>query len=306
MNFEDKIFLAFENVTATAAIFTNEALKATVAASYNLAPGALSGTPTARFDLVTPAPFSGSAQIKRASEIYDVQPGVGASGRLLRADALWVGAITLNAAFPRAEIGVEKFSTPLLTNLDADIAGPVPADPLALEAARREVLLNRLRAGAQNPVVVTDEVVDAWISRTGQDGLSGLLDGAATASLAQLVLSFEALPGTATSAPVMFPVAVTAMIRDVTQSDFRLADFMQAAQEVLLRMDLEGIAPKSSGATVPQGRSVVALIVTDDWFDDADWPGGTAGNAAARKADRITRVTNWLATQRIVLVPVAG
>ncbi|MCO4846504.1 MAG: hypothetical protein KC448_00850 [Yoonia sp.] len=48
--------------------------------------------PTACFDLVTPAPFHRSAQIKCASEIYDAQPGVGASGRLLRADALWLGA----------------------------------------------------------------------------------------------------------------------------------------------------------------------------------------------------------------------
>lgn len=306
MNFEDTTFLTFEDAALTAALFTSEALKATVSASYSLAPAALSGAPTGRFDLLTPAPFSGAAQIKRASEIYDVQPGAGGSGRSLRADALWQGAVTLRATFPRSEIGVQKFAAPRLTDLDADIVGPAPTDPTALEAARRAVLLARLKANAQNPDAVTDEVIDAWIKQSGQDGLNGLLEGATTVALAQLVLSFDPLPGTATAAPIVFPVAVTAMIRDVTQPDFRLVDFMQAAQEVLLRMDLEGVAPKSAGDTIPQGRAVVALIVVGDWFDDTDWPGGSAGNAAARKADRITRATNWLATQRIVLVPVGG
>jgi hypothetical protein len=42
----------------------------------------------------------------------------------------------------------------------------------------------------------------------------------------------------ASVAPVEFPVATVLMIRDVADPDFRLADLVQASQDVITRLDM--------------------------------------------------------------------
>jgi hypothetical protein len=310
MHFVDKTLLAFSDPATVAVLFSDEALKAVISASYGLPAAGLIGAPEPRFDRLDFAPFAGQAATEIAAEHHAIRrsddPGPSASGLNPRIDVLWTGTITVSAAFPRAEIGVERVAVPDLSGIDADIPAPAPTDPSALEVARRAVLIARLKAGAQNADAVTETMVDSWLAQAGFTSVGEFLSRASAASvpIRQFVLSFTPLPGTAAPAPASFPVSAAALIRDVTAPEFRLADLLQASRAAQARLQLEGVAPKPGGEALPPGRAAVIWVVAAEWFDDSDWPGGTSGNAAARRAARITRATGWLATQGIALIPV--
>jgi len=311
MHFDDATFVAFEDIVTATALFSDDAQKALAAASYGLEMSSLSGAPTTLFDPPQFAPFPGQmwTETQREGHSMSTRPAdLDAPGSSTRADILLRGTVTLNAAFPRAEIGVASIASPNLSNIDGDIPNPVPTDAAALDAARRTVVLDRLKAAANDADAVSDASLDAWIASTGSATLTEFLDraGAASVPLAQFVLSFTPLPGTSVAAPVAFPVMAAVMIRDPGDAGFKLTDFMQASKAVLNRMDNEGAEPKPGGDALPLGRSVVAWLVPQSWFDDADWPGGGAGNAAAQRNDRITRATEWLVKHRIALVPISG
>lgn len=312
MEFSSKTLLTFSDPATAAASFSDEALKAMISASYGIPAAVLTGTATARFDRIDFAPFAGQATSEITAEHHAIYrgdpPGPLASGLNARIDVLWTGAITVSAAFPQAEIGVDRVAAPDLSGIDAAIPVPAPTDPSALEAARRAVVIERLKASAQNPASVTDTTLDAWLAQAGLASVSDFLARAAVATvpMRQFVLLFTPPSGTVAPAPVSFPVAAAVLIRDVAAPDFQLADLMQASRAAQARLELEGVAPKPAGEGIPRGRSVVLLLVAATWFDDSDWPGGTSGNAAARRAARITKATGWLATQGIALVPVPG
>ena len=312
MHFTDKTLLGFADPATAAAPFSEEALKAVIEASYGVPAAGLIGTPVPRFDQLEFAPFGGQAATEVSGEHHAIHRGDPsgplASGLNARIDVLWTGAITVSAAFPRAAIGVGSATAPDLSGVDDAIPAPLPTDPEALEAARRAVVLARLQAWAEDPAAVMDDTLDAWLARSGLASVSEFLERAAAAAvpMRRFVLSFTPLPGTAAPAPVTFPVAAAALIRDVTAADFRLADLLQASRVAQARLDLEGVAPKDGGENLPTGRAATLWLVDAGWFDDADWPGGTSGSAAARRAARITRATGWLAAQGIALVPVAG
>jgi len=312
MQFEDRYLLLFSDPAAALGVFSDESAKSVVSASYGVAEANLIGAATPRFDKFEFAPFSGAVSTEITSDHHVTQraevSGPIAPGLNPRMDLLWTGAITVSSAFPRAEIGVERAAAPILADIDADIPAPVPADAAGLEAARRVVVLDRLRAAAQNPVTVTDELLDSWLADAGLDSVTEFLDRAAASAvpIRQFVLSFTPLPGTAAPAPVTFPIAAAALIRDTTAPDFRLVDLLQASRTAQARLEIEGVAPKPTNDGIPRGKPAILWVVAEEWFDDSDWPGGIAGNAAARRAARITMATGWLAAQGIALVTVPG
>lgn len=312
MEFTGKNLLSFSDRATAQSLFSDEALKGVVAASYGVDMAGLTGTATARFDRLQITPFPGAVSTEIVSGHQATHRGNGAggasSGRDPMIDVLWSGAVTVAAAFPKAEIALDRASVPDLSGIDAAIPAPAPTAPAALEAARRAVLLDRLRAGAEDADAVTEALLDAWLAEAGLASVTEFLDRAAAAAvpMRQFVLSFSPLPGTAAPAPVTFPVAAAALIRDITAADFRLADLFFASRTAQARLDVEGVTPHSGAAGLPRGRPAILWVVLDSWFDDADWPGGDTGPVAARRAARITVATRWLATQGIALVPVPG
>jgi hypothetical protein len=312
MQFTDKTLLALSDPAAAATLFSDQALQGVIAASYGIPAASLTGSPVGRFDRLDFAPFAGQAATEIEAEHHAIHRGDPAgplaSGLNARVDVLWTGSISVSASFPRAAIGVDRVAAPDLSDIDAAIQPPLPADPSALEAARRAVVIARLKAVAQDPATVTDASLDAWLDRAGLASISDFIASAAAATipLRQFVLSFTPLPGSAAPVPMRFPVAAAGLIRDVAAADFRLADLLHASRAARARLDIEGLAPKPGGEGIPQGRAVVMWLVDAAWFDDADWPGGTSGNAVARRAARITKATDWLAAQEIALVPVTG
>lgn len=312
MNFVDGILLTLSNASSAAAVFDEASLKAVVTASYGVPRASLIGTPVPRFDALEFAPFAGCVNTETLHDGYSVSQvnalEQSAPGLNARTDILWRGAVTVTSALERAEVGVARASAPDLNDIDADIPAPVPSNAAALEAARRAVMLERLRTSSQNPQSVSDVTLDAWLAEAGLPNVTRFLEQAAAAAvpMTQFVLSFTPLPGSAAPAMQSFPIAAALMIRDISASEFRLTDLLQATRQVQTRLRIEGIVPKDGDAALPRGRPATLWLVAQDWFDDADWPGGGSGNAAARRSDRIVKATDWLAAQGVALVPVAG
>lgn len=317
MNFVDETLLAFADPVSAANVFTERSLKAIVSASYRVSDANLSGVPVPRFDSLEIAPFSGFASTEIQHATYRVSQWSGgagwqatqiAPGLNTRADLLWRGSIELSAAFERAQLGFDSSAVPDLANVDGDIPPPVPTDPDALETARRVVVLERLRAGAHSGQSVTDELLDRWIGQSGFADVGSFLQSAAasTSPMSQFVLSFASVPGTSVVAPQRFPIAAALMIRDSTDAEFRLVDFLQATRQLQSRLEIEGITPKDPGPSLPSARPVTVWVVPEQWFDQDGWPGGDSGDAQERRLDRITKTTRWLSNQGIGLVPVSN
>ncbi|RUN74782.1 hypothetical protein EJC47_19695 [Sphingomonas sp. TF3] len=220
-----------------------------------------------------------------------------------RIDILWRGEVQATASYPRARVDVAQIGRVSIADLDAAIVGPIPADPIALEAARRTALLARLKAAANDADAYDDASVTRLLLEAQVGSVAELLalDGG-LARFYQLVLSLTPLPGSVEASQRQFPVAAAFLIRDVTRADFRLADLLQASKTVLQRLRYAGFDPAES-AILPPGRAVVAWLVADSWFDADGWPGSGA-NPAAKRADRIAKASAWLAPQGIALNPV--
>ncbi len=221
-----------------------------------------------------------------------------------RIDILWRGTVRAGVRHPLATIGLAS-ATPLSFHaIDADIPGGVPGDSAALETARRAVVLARLKAAASNPDVYDDAYIDGLLAAAKADSLAQLIarEGGA-ARFSQLVLSLAPIPGSSTVRSRDFPVAAAILVRDVTTMVDPLATLLQASQLVIERLRHAGFDPRP-GAELPPSRAIVVWIVSAEWFDQSDWPGGTTGNAAARRTGRIKAASAWLARQGIALNPI--
>ena len=301
MNYIDKTFLALTRPATATGLFSQDSLKAIAASSYGIPTTELSGVASARFDKLDVAPFSGAISTDISRDGYSVQYGAASASGTGPLDAsvqlMWHGSITTSAAFPRAAIGVARAVPLTMAALDNDIPNPVPTEPAALEAARRTALFARLGANAHDPNGVSATLIDDWLADNGVADLTMLLENPSVmATLSQWVLSFTPIPGTVAAAQTEFPVAAAIMVRDVTAPGFRLVDLVQASQDVMARLRLDGVTPKSSGDHLPRGRPVVVWVVPITWFDDGDWPGADVNT-------RIRNANTWLAASGIALAP---
>jgi hypothetical protein len=304
VQFEDLVLSRAGQNFAGGRVLVESGLRHLVLASYDLAGQTPQGTLTAAVDQLDFGGFAthiveaqDSDGGNRRVETHIAAP-VGDAGRV---DMLWSGRVTASAAFPQARIGISQLSFTGADDIDADIPGGAPASPVALEAARRAALLARLKAVAENADAVGAEQVDWLLARAEVASVAELLalDGGA-ARFMQLALSFTPIAGSSTVRAIAFPVSVAVLVRDVTQMPNPLTMLLQQSEAVQQRIAAAGMAPRPQ-PELPRGRPVVMWIVDATWFDDADWPGGTAGNAAARRADRIAGASAWLAAKGIAL-----
>jgi hypothetical protein len=188
-----------------------------------------------------------------------------------------------------------------LSGLDADVAaangGAMPAG-VALETARRAVLLTRLQALAAHPGSATPAAIDNWLEKSGASSVDDLLAAPGTASLSELQIAFSDPIGGVAFSQMDFPIAVAVLIRDPADPANRLTNMIAAARQIQAAMRKAGYEPKQPSEAGGQGKAVTALMVPDVWFDDTDWPG-------ASRAARITAAGAWMALEGIGLVPSA-
>jgi len=307
MDFVDKTLLKFGMPGGATGLLDDLSLSHIVGAGYRIDPDGLDGPLTPRFDALE---FGGLQSVVSAELDHEgYRVGHSATSRPDRpgsnanVDVIWRGSISAGAVFPKAEIGMGPVKTLSLDDLDNDIAGPLPADPSALEQARRAALLARLQGGSHDSEAFSANDIEVWLSKTGSQSLSNLIEAKSPISvpLGQWVLSFTPLPGTVAPIVTEFPVISAVMIRDPAEPGFRIADFLSASRFVRQQMHIQGMTPKVISDRLPLGRPAIVWAVPQSWFDDADWPGGAAGNAAAKRTDRIEKASAWLMGQGIAL-----
>lgn len=291
MIFSDRALVALANDANRGAVLSPVALRNIVLSSYSVTPDALQGAATpvyASFVLGGLDPEGVAVAEPQASN--------------LRIDALWRGDIRISASFPTAQIASVTSATLPVAALDAAVAavngGVLPADPMALETARRAVLLERLAALLNDPAAATDAVLDRWLDRAGVDSVADLLAAPGTASLAALQLAFSAPLGGTAFSQMDFPVAVAVVIRDPGLPGASLAGIIGATCQVQAALRLAGFQPRHPSEAGGQGRACVALVVPETWFDDDDWPG-------LNRAARINTASQWMAREGIALAPAA-
>ncbi|EKV27270.1 hypothetical protein C882_1772 [Caenispirillum salinarum AK4] len=311
VEFEDKTLLAFTDPEARATVLSSDAVRAVVHAAYRIPMGTLGAQATPHFDSLEYGRFRAETRTEIQQSGYSIRFGEQDHDPSLAGrpdvDLLWRGAVTASTRRERAVVGVRTSPAVRITDLDSDLPDPPPADPQALDRARRAALLARLRAAAIDPDAMTEAVIDGWVRKMFADSLSQALARAHDhgVPLHQIALSFAPVPGSDVARARRFPVAAAVLIRDPTQAGFRLSDFLRASHTVLEQMQVQGVEPPEGDEDLPKGRPVVLWLVPEDWFDDEAWPAGE--NAAAPEAARLARITHatsWLAGQGIALAPV--
>ncbi|MBS3939671.1 MAG: hypothetical protein KG028_01800, partial [Actinobacteria bacterium] len=229
----------------------------------------------------------------------------GLTGRPIRAAALWTGAVVARSPSNDAPVTSVAAALTDVAGIDAQIAarpGGLPADPNALEAARREVLEARLAADLEQPDALGEELVDRWLTRLGAGSMAELLpalDGGAVA-VETLHVAF-APPTGGPPAPRPFPVSAALLVAD---APVPVGALLAETDEVRRHFAGHGLQRPAAPGLERKSDITVVWLVPATAFDDTDWPGGGTGSAAARRARRIAAAGAWLADAGIALVAV--
>ena len=114
-------------------------------------------------------------------------------------------------------------------------------------------------------------------------------------------ITFDA-PAPVSQGARTLPVAVAVLVR----GELPVAEVLHEVGTVRERMGALGVERPPDERLRPRRPLVVALVVPETVFDDADWPGAGAGmGAAEQRAARRATAGTWLAREGIGLV-VAG
>jgi hypothetical protein len=308
VNYADRTLVSLADPATRSGAFDQTALEQILAAGYDVDALGVTGPFAAVFDdfrLAVSAeadavldgafgPASGECPMEarlRLTGLPEQSP--------LRVDALWRGAIV--ARFREGGDPVTSVVTdwPSAGSVDAAVAaangGVLPADPDALEAARRAQLLAELRATLDQPDALDDAALDAWLARTGATTVGDFLERVATSvELGTVTVTF-APPADLPETPKRLPIAAAVLVRD---AGFSIADLLAETSLVRERMTRLGAVMPSGNGVTPARRLLVIWIVPASVFDDADWPGATAD---VRRAN----AGSWLADAGIGLAATA-
>ena len=221
-----------------------------------------------------------------------------------RIDAVWRGGIVARTIAQNDRVADVAVAWPTTAGIDEELvaAGGLPADPVALEAARRARYLARIRADMNHGPALSDGALDKWLHRLGASSVGELVArDAATRSGAVTTVTFNEAPAVAPT-PLTLPFSAVLLIRDEQTS---LADLMAATREAWQQVRDDGFDQKPDVPWPIHNELVVAWLLPAAVFDDDHWPGDTAGltNAEARELRR-TAAGNWLADQGIGLVAI--
>lgn len=223
----------------------------------------------------------------------------------LRADAFWRGAVVARSAPEESVIESLNIEWAALASVDTAVAaangGALPADPAALEAARRDQLAALLKADMQSPESVTDTRLGRLLQDMGVASATELLT-AGTAQPAVMGVHFSA-PAGQPPTPQRYPIAAALLIRD---QGFGLADLLVETKLLRSRLQESGVEGPRPAHLPTRQRLLVIWVLPVEVFDDEDWPGATAGmNPTARRAARRQRAGQWLAREGIGLAAVS-
>ncbi|HEX6682719.1 MAG TPA: hypothetical protein VF062_07990, partial [Candidatus Limnocylindrales bacterium] len=168
MDFEDATLLQLANAPTRRGVFDDLALEHLLDAAYITSDLGVEGPFDATFDEIRFGSFaptkvridggwSGLGGTDRTETQLDA--AFGYFGPVPRVDAVWRGNLIARAAVALSTVQAVSPVWPDLNSLDDDIAA-LPADPAALELARREALRARLRVNAAAPDAVDDNLID--------------------------------------------------------------------------------------------------------------------------------------------------
>jgi hypothetical protein len=311
MNFEDTALLRLANEGTRRGIFDELVLEQTLDAAFVLSAGSVQGPFDATYDefrvgmfIPTRASVEGGWSALGGTDRIEARADVTWPGRTNwpRIDAVWRGKIIARVSLAVSRIDRVSSARPGLASLDDDIA-PLPADPVALERARRQALRARLRAGAAQPEAVDDAFIDQLLAHAGVTTVGEFaVRHRAEQATERLRIGFSEpdAPGEPSTAPRPFPVTVALLIRAGSHA---LTDIL--AESKAAKWLLAPIAERATDSQVrPRTPIVVGVVLPGTVFDDPAWPGAASGatGSAARRARRIA-AAEWLGQEGIVLLP---
>jgi hypothetical protein len=311
VNFVDYTLVRLADVTTRAALFDSDSLELLTAAGYAEDAATLTGPYAAVFDEVQIG-----LSIPRRSTIEGQWAQIGSSDRsearlvisglgrdsTVRLDALWRGSIVARIAPASGRIADVISQWPDPNGIDAEIIaalGSLPSDPAALEHERRVRFLGRIRAALSEPAALTDAIFDRWLARVGAQSVGDLMTNFRNVlATGALKISYSD-PTHVEASPRPLPVTVALLIRDAPIS---LADLMADSKLVREHLVEAGVERARDSATNARAPLLVAWIVPETVFDDADWPGGTSGTPDQKRLTRRRAAAQWLGPEGIALI----
>jgi len=166
---------------------------------------------------------------------------------------------------------------------------------------RTEVQLRLHGLGHQPPVRIDALWRGAVVARTStsRDTIDAVqLDRVADAPTSGTLRLRYSPPSAPRLGTTILPVAVVVLVREAGTSVAALLSESHLARSAAAELGV--VAPEDP--SVPRRRHTSVLwLLPATVFDDADWPGGGSGSAAARRRDRAHRAATWLATEGIAL-----
>src|SRR6202000_3126405 len=98
----------------------------------------------------------------------------------VRVDALWRGSVVARSGEGGEPITSVVTHWPSLADVDTAVAaangGVLPADPTALETARRAALIQEVQSTLDQPDAFGDAALDAWLARIDAASVGVLLE----------------------------------------------------------------------------------------------------------------------------------
>lgn len=222
---------------------------------------------------------------------------------LIRVDALWRGDIVARTVPTTSRITKVEAKWTDAGTVDAEIVaalGNLPTNSQTLEQERRTRFLTRIRSALNQPMSFTDELLDKWLFSVGATSVSDLItrwQGTVHSSAVQVTLSS---PEPAPPSPKALPITAALLIRD---AGFSVAQLLMESKMLREQLEKQGLERSPDPSLPLRHPLLVVWVVPATIFDDADWPGGTAGMTpeAMRDARRV-KAGQWLAQEGIGLV----
>jgi hypothetical protein len=305
MTYEDKILVALADPNARAGVFDATGLAQLVSAAYDTDSMSIEGPYTPVFDEVKIGmalprlaevegnwgPIGGVAPTEARFQLLGLGPDAA-----VRVDAFWRGSVVARTAMANGQIVSVSSNWPNVEAIDGEIVaalGALPADPAALETARRQRFIAKIQAAFAQPTILTDDRFDDWLKSTGATSVSDLLTnyrGVLHTGSLQVAISQPALPATA---PKALPIAAAVMIRD---TGFSVAQLVTDSKTARQRLEPLALGRPGDASLKILNSLLVIWIVPATIFDDNDWPGGATRDLRRAAAGA------WLAREGIGLV----
>jgi hypothetical protein len=314
MNFVDATFVRLADAAARVALLDDTTLGRFVAAAYDA--DALSATApyTPTFDefrLSMFPPRVGSlvgswsgVDGRERTEARFLVTNLSTADVLPRVDAYWRGSITATVTPSASRITTVTVGWADLKGVDAEIIaalGALPANPAAAEAERRTRLRDRLGRLLTPAVAVSERTLDAVLADFGATTATALIaDPDRTRNAAGVQVTFSD-PGHVAAQARVLPIVAAILIRE----NFSVAQLMSETRAVRERIQGLGLE-RPRDVTVPVREPlVVAWVVPEVTFADADWGASNAATPAAQRVERRDATGTWLAREGVALVTVA-